>query len=203
MPNVDVMAENIRFWVKNHAEGVMLEGGNSGPSEADEMKSWVTAKLLWDPSRDEKALALDFIWGHYGPAAPALAEYEALLNSLRQTHAAEMEAPKSGIYYPMDVPFYTKDFTTKATAFFQRAKHLAAGDKQILERVERAELPILYVKCWRGPKFDGPAYANDVAEFERIGKQVGIKVLSEGQNNFDSVVAKWKHRIPSAQSSKR
>jgi hypothetical protein len=203
MPNVDVMADNIRFWVKNHAEGVMLEGGNSGPSEADEMKSWVTAKLLWDPSRDEKALALDFIWGHYGPAAPALAEYEALLNSLRQTHAAEMEAPKSGIYYPMDVPFYTKDFTTKATAIFQRAKHLAAGDKQILERVERAELPILYVKCWRGPKFDGPAYANDVAEFERIGKQVGIKVLSEGQNNFDSVVAKWKHRIPSAQSSKR
>lgn len=51
MPNVDVMASNIRFWVKNHAEGVMLEGGNSGPSEGDEMKSWVTSKLLWDPSR--------------------------------------------------------------------------------------------------------------------------------------------------------
>jgi hypothetical protein len=202
MPNVDVMADNIRFWVNNHAEGVMLEGGNSGPSEADEMKSWVTAKLLWDPSRDEKALVRDFIWGHYGPAAPALAEYEALLNSLRQTHAAEMESPKSGIYYPMDVPFYTKEFITKATEIFARAKQLAAGDKQILQRVERAELPVLYVKCWRGPKFAGPTYADDVAEFERIGKQVGIKVLSEGKINFDSAVAKWKRRIPSSQTSK-
>jgi hypothetical protein len=156
---------------------------------------------LWDPSRDEKTLVQDFIWGHYGPAAPAIAEYETLLNSLRQTHAAEMASPKSGIYYPMDVPFYTKDFISKATNTFARAKQLAASDKQILERVERAELPILYVKCWRGPKFAGPTYAEDVAEFERIGRQVGIKVLSEGRVNFDAVVAKWKQRIPMATQS--
>src|SRR4029079_4901162 len=104
-----------------------------------------------------------------------------LLNGLRQTHAAEMESPKNGIYYPMDVPFYTKEFFAKATDIFTRAKQLAASDNQILQRVERAELPILYVKCWRGPKFDGPTYANDVADFERIGQRVGIKSLSEGQ----------------------
>jgi hypothetical protein len=202
MPNVDVMADNIRFWVKNHAEGVMLEGGNSGPAEGDEMKSWVTSKLLWDPSRDEKALAQDFIWGHYGPAAPALAEYEELLNGLRKSHAAEMESPAGGIYYRMDVPFYTKDFIEKATSIFARAKQSAAGDEPILGRVERAELPILYVKCWRGPKFAGPTYADDVAEFERIGRRVGIHVLSEGRANFESVVAAWKQRIPKPTTKK-
>ena len=97
----------------------MLEGGNAGPSEGDEMKSWVTSKLLWDPSRDEKALVQDFIAGHYGSAAPALAEYEALLNSLRMTHAAEMESPTGGIYYRMDVPFYTTDFTQRGDAYFR------------------------------------------------------------------------------------
>jgi hypothetical protein len=35
MPNVDVMASNIRFWVKNNAEGVMLQGGYEGPAERD------------------------------------------------------------------------------------------------------------------------------------------------------------------------
>jgi hypothetical protein len=174
----------------------MLEGGNSGPAEGDEMKSWVTSKLLWDPSRDEKALVQDFIWGHYGPAAPALGEYEELLNGLRKTHAAEMESPAGGIYYRMDVPFYTKDFIEKATSIFARAKQLAEGDEQILRRVERAELPILYVKCWRGPKFTGPTYGDDVAAFERIGRRVGIQVLSEGRVNFDSVLAVWKQRIP-------
>jgi hypothetical protein len=198
MPNIDVMADNIRFWVKNHAEGVMLEGGNSGPAEADEMKSWVTSKLLWDPSRDEKALVQDFIWGHYGPAAPALAEYEELLGGLRKTHAAEMESPAGGIYYRPDVPFYTKDFIQKATSIFARAKQLAAGDDQILQRVERAELPILYVQCWRGPKFAGATYADDVADFERIARRVGVRVLSEGRPNFESVVAVWKQKIPKA-----
>jgi hypothetical protein len=202
MPNVDVMASNIRFWVKNRAEGVMLEGGNAGPSEGDEMKSWVTSKLLWDPSRDERALVQDFIWGHYGPAAQALAEYEALLNSLRQTHASEMASPAGGIYYRMDVPFYTKVFIYKATSIFARAKQSAGGDEQILRRVERAELPILYVKCWRGPKFAGATYGDDVAEFERIARRVGVQVLSEGRANFDSVLAVWKQRIPKSPPKK-
>jgi Domain of unknown function (DUF4838)/Glycosyl hydrolase family 20, domain 2 len=195
MPNVDVMADNIRFWVKNHAEGVMLEGGNMGPADGDEMKSWVTSKLLWDPSRDEKALVQDFIWGHYGPAAPALAEYEELLNGLRKTHAAEMASPTGGINYRMDSPFFTKDFVSKAANIFARAKQLATGDEQLLRRVERAELPILYVKCWRGPKFAGPSYADDVADFERIARRVGVRRLSEGRDNFDTVLTVWKQRI--------
>ena len=96
MPNLDVMAANIRFWVKNHAEGVMLQGGYQGPAEQDELKCWVASKLLWDPSRDEKALAQDFIWGHYGKAAPAMAEYDALLDKMQADHAKEMATPAAG-----------------------------------------------------------------------------------------------------------
>ncbi len=202
MPNIDVMAANIRYWVKNHAEGVMLEGGNCGPAEADEMKAWVASKLLWDPSRDEKALVQDYICGHYGTAAPELAEYEQLLNSLRQTHAAEMASPPAGINYTMDAPFLTKDFVENATAIFAQARKLAAGDEQILRRVERAELPVLYVKCWRGPKFAGPTYAAAVADFERIARHENVRVLSEGKANFESVLATWKERIPKPAAKK-
>ena len=38
MPNMNVIAANIRFWIKNHAEGVMLQGGYQGPAEQDELK---------------------------------------------------------------------------------------------------------------------------------------------------------------------
>jgi hypothetical protein len=202
MPDIDVMAANIRFWVNNRAEGVMLEGGNNGPADADEMKSWVTSKLLWDPSRDEKALVQDFIWGHYGPAAPALVEYEKLLDNMRTTHAAEMASPAGGIRYRPDAPFLTKEFIRSATRVFEQAKQLAGEDAIILRRVERAELPVLYVKCWRGPKFDGPSYADDVAAFERIGREAGVRCLTEGQANFESVLAKWKERIPKPSSVK-
>ncbi len=127
MPNLDVMVANIRFWIKNHAEGVMLQGGYQGPAEQDQFKSWVTAKLLWNPAWDEKALARDFIQGHYGKAAPAIEEYQALLERMRVDHASAMASPPGGIRYPMDAPFFTKEFVVQATDIFARAKQLAAG----------------------------------------------------------------------------
>ena len=196
MPNLDVMAANIRFWVKNHAEGVMLQGGYQGPAEQDELKCWVASKLLWDPSRDEKALAKDFIWGHYGKAAPALADYQTLLDQMRAEHAREMASPPGGIRYPMDAPFITKLFVSKATEIFARARELARGDESLTRHVERAELPILYVKCVRGPEFVGDNYAHMVAEFERIARREKIQYLQEGGPDFETKLAGYKSRIP-------
>ena len=48
------------------------------------MRSWVIAKLMWDPSRDVNALVEDFTLGHYGAAGPMLMEYEALLAQAAQ-----------------------------------------------------------------------------------------------------------------------
>jgi hypothetical protein len=192
MPNLDVIAANIRFWVDNHAEGVMLQGGYQGPAEQDELKCWVAAKLLWDPSRDEQALALDFIYGHYGAAAPALAEYHRLLDRMKTEHGQEMAAPPGGIRYPMDAPFITREFVTRATELYARARELAKGDEVLTRRVERAELPILYVKCVRGPEFVGDDYAMVVKEFERIARREGIQFLQEGGTDFEAKLSGYK-----------
>jgi hypothetical protein len=199
MPNIDVMAANIRFWVKNNAEGVMLQGGYQGPAEDDELKCWVTSKLLWDPSRDETALVQDFIAGHYGKAAPSLAVYEALLEEAKHQHASEMD--QGGIRYPMNTPFLSKEFLTKATDVFQTAKKQAEGDVKLTRRVERAELPILYVKCVRGPEFDGLNYGKVVNEFERIARQEKIQYLEEGGANLEPKLAEWKKKIPKPASA--
>lgn len=195
MPNIDVMAANVRFWVENHAAGVMLQGGYEGPAERDELKSWVMAKLLWDPSRDEKALTQDFLLGHYGKAAEPMVKYEALLEGMRQTHAAAMAVPSGGIRYPMDAPFITEEFVTSATQLFAQAKQLAAGDDQLTQRVERAELPIHYVKCVRGPGFAGGDYAKTVADFERIARRLKIKHLKEQSGDFEEKLAAFKKQV--------
>lgn len=186
MPNLDVMAANIRFWITNHAEGVMLQGGYQGPAERDELKSWVTAKLLWNPNWDEKALAQDFIWGYYGKAAAALAEYESLLENLRQNFAQEMAAPRGGIRYPMDSAFFTKEFVSRANEIFSRARKLAQDDAALLRRVERAQLPVLYVQCVHGPEFVGAGYAGVVDDFERIARAEKVQHLHEGKADFET-----------------
>ncbi|MCX6924189.1 MAG: DUF4838 domain-containing protein, partial [Verrucomicrobia bacterium] len=202
MPNLDVMAANIRFWIRNHAEGVMLQGGYQGPAEQDQLKCWVTAKLLWNPAWDEKALAHDFIQGHYGKAAPALEEYDALLARMRAYHAAEMAAPAGGIRYPMDAPFFTKEFVTRATDIFARAKALARGDDELTRRVDRAELPLLYVKCVHGPAFVGASYGQAVGEFERIARREKVQYLQEGGPDFEGKLAEYKSHILKAPVSR-
>ena len=152
--------------------------------------------MLWNPSWDEKALARDFIEGHYGKAAPALAEYEALLERMRTDHAQAMASPPGGIRYPMDAPFFTKEFVTQATEIFAQAKALARGDEALTRRVERAELPILYVKCVRGPEFVGESYAQVVAEFERIARREKVQYLQEGGADFEPKLAGYKSQIP-------
>jgi hypothetical protein len=199
MPNMQVMADNIRFWVENNAEGVMLQGGYQGPAERDELKCWVTSKLLWDPSRNADDLAQDFIWGHYGAAASAMAEYEALLAETSRQHASTLAAPAAGIRYPMDVPFLSKEFLDKATEIFQRARQQAAADEALTRRVERAELPILYVKCVRGPDWVGEGYADVVAEFERIARREEVICLAEGGSDIEAKLAAWKAAIPKAE----
>jgi hypothetical protein len=198
MPNIDVIAANIRFWVANRAEGVMLQGGYEVPCERDQKKSWVASKLLWDPSRDETALVQDFIEGHYGAASPAISEYEALLKELRKTHAVAFAAPPSGIRYPMEAAFFTKESLDKATEIFARGKQLAGNDTAILQRVERAELPVLYVKCCRGPEFVGDSYASAVAEIERIGRREGVGRVAEIGATLEMKLPEWKARIPAS-----
>lgn len=199
MPDLDVIAADIRFWIQNGARGVMLEGAYQGPGDQDELKSWVMAKLLWNPSLDENALAEDFIRGHYGKAAPALEKYQQLLARMRIEHPQEMASPSGGIRYPMDAPFLSKEFITEAKKQFVEARRLAKGNDRLTRSVERAELPVLYVQCVRGPEFTAPEnYADVVAEFERIGRNENLQYLQEGAADFETKIAEFKKRIPPA-----
>ena len=76
--------------------------------------------------------------------------------------------------------------------------HLATekGDDGLMRRVERAELPILYVKCVRGPGFVGDSYAQVVAEFERIARREKVQFLQEGGPDFEPKLAGYKNLVP-------
>jgi len=151
----------------------------------------VLGKLMWDPSRDVRELMLDFIWGYYGKAAPAIAEYDEALRQSAAQNAAYMAAPKGGIRYPMDAPFLSKEFVDRATAIFDRAEKLA-DDAEILQRVQEARLPILYVKLCRGPAFVGPGYPALIDRFETIARRVKMTHMYEGPPDLDKKLKGWR-----------
>lgn len=195
MPNIDVIAANIRFFVAHNAQGVMEQGAYQCPGERDLLRSWVFAKLMWDPSLDVTALTQDFIWGYFGKAAPAIAAYNDLLDATAREHAESLKAPKDGIRYPMDSEFLTKEFVDKASALYDQAETLAENDV-IRERVERDRLPILYVQVCRGKEFTGDAYPQILERFEAIARRIGQTNILEGPPDLDQKLKAWKEANP-------
>jgi hypothetical protein len=200
MPNMDVVADNIRFFVDHHCRGVMEQGAYQSPgSEFEWMRVWVMAKLMWDPSRDLQELMQDFIYGYYGKAAPAIAEYNTLLYKTGAEHRANLDKPEGGIRYPMDSPFLSPEFLARATALFAQAEKLA-DNEEILHRVQDAGLPIVYVKLCRGPQFCGKDYSALLDRFETVAKRVGLAYIAEGPPDVERKLKEWREaaRVHSA-----
>jgi hypothetical protein len=196
MPNMENIAQDIRFLVDNHAESIMTQGGFQSVCERDWLRSWVIAKLMWDPSLDLDALMHDFIAGYFGRSAPAIAEYNALLRSQLVKNKPLMTVPNlagpdESIRYPMDHAFLSKDFLDKASALYDRAEELAENQK-ILARIERDRLPIMYVKLAQGPDVTGEIYGDLIDRFDKIARREGVTRLREGSPDLDEKLETWR-----------
>jgi len=75
-PNLRVLGPNVRFFADHNVKGLFEQGAyTTYGAEMAELRAWVLAKLLWDPTRDGQALIDEFIEGYYGPAAPHIRNY--------------------------------------------------------------------------------------------------------------------------------
>ncbi|HUT73355.1 MAG TPA: DUF4838 domain-containing protein, partial [Armatimonadota bacterium] len=191
MPNMQVLAPSVRFYVAHKVKGVMLQGTYQGAGgERMEMRSWVMAKLLWDPTREVEELTRDFVQGYYEEAAPAIAAYYELLDRAGREHP---EVTDCG--YNMDAPFLSREFLDQATALFDRAEALARSD-EIRRRVQLARLSIIYVKLCRGPGFTGPdRYRSLIAEFEKEARRENVLFTREGPPDLDSRLQEWRDKL--------
>lgn len=145
-PNFDVLAPNIRYFIKNNVKGIFEEGSTSvwGKTEFIELRSWVVAKLLWNPDQDTGALVDDFIHGYYGHAADDVLEYYKLL------HKRLHDSPEThfGIYDPPRKEYLSAEDIAYALDLLSRAKD-AAENEMIRERVFEAELPMRYLSLMK------------------------------------------------------
>jgi len=194
MPNMHVIGADIPYMAGHSVIGIMTQGGYQCTSERDTMRAWVIAKLLWDPSRDWYQMQQDFIWGHFGCAAGRIAEYNDLLHNQYVLYANKLKRPSGGIRFPMDSIFLTADFLNAAGALFDQAESLAENT-DILNRIQRERLAIMYVWLERGPDFTGPTYGPLIDRFETIARREGATFLKERSTpNLDEKLQEWRGR---------
>ena len=178
------------MYQKHGVVGLFLEGdyAEGGGGENAELRSYVMARLLWNPNDDVNGIIAEFMAAYYGQAAKAMRAYFDLL------HQQVRPAPGGKGYHMWigtnpGAPYLSEDFLTRAMELFREAQ-TAAKDEVLRARVRKARLSIDYVNFMHAKTFtvrDGwyaPAHIDELKEnfrsFMTDVRSFGITELHEG-----------------------
>ncbi|MCK9400451.1 MAG: DUF4838 domain-containing protein [Bacteroidales bacterium] len=139
-PNLRVLQPNLAFFADKGCRLMFQQGSGSALSEFVDLRSYMIAKLLWNPELDAQEIMKDFLAGYYGAAAPYLEDYIGILHD-------ELESPGDNLWiygYPYSgidsylrphlIPFYQD--------LFDKAEKAVEYYPEILDRVRFARLPL-------------------------------------------------------------
>ncbi len=192
MPNMDVLQPTVDFYLAHNVKGIMMQAAYQGfGGEFAPLRSWVMAKLLWDPSLKVPDLVDDFIYGYYGLAADDVKAYWDLCYANKAKHMDTMEKPEGGIRYPMTAPFLSREFVTEGTRLLDHARQLCRNERE-QRRLDLVLLPLLYVKLMQGPEVWGAEYRAVLDQFEAIARREQVKYLREGGPDLEEKLAGWR-----------
>ncbi|MDR3689113.1 MAG: DUF4838 domain-containing protein [Fimbriimonas sp.] len=138
-PNIKVLQPNIRFFVENNAFQHFQQSNTSPGHEFSELKSYLIARILWNPNADIQAIEREFLAGYYGQAAPSIRSYiQAIERSLR----GRLDIFGSPIAHVDDM--LSAKQMTQYGRLFDQAEAAVAHDDALLQRVKVARLSIQY-----------------------------------------------------------
>ncbi len=131
-PNVEVLQDNVKFFRDNNVKELFEQGAYQGyHGHFAEMKTWLLAKLMWNPDADFDALLKDFTEGYYGAAAPFVREDCAELCKLYR----ETKRPLS-LNEEVDLVGVPDDFFMRSRVRWDKALEAVKDDPERLYNVK-------------------------------------------------------------------
>jgi len=207
-PNLYVLKPNIDFFINNGVTGIYEEACYyTRGAELAELRTYVMAKTLWDPTYDTDRAIDEFVAAYYGRAGRFIREYINLIQ-----HSAQSDPQMHvRIYSPPSVGYLTPEVISESKGLFDEAEAAERDDPVRLHRVEVARLPIIYSEIALSK---GASYAEQgdelvrkssadiprlAAEFGRIARAEGLTMVREGGS--DAGLDAWLASIPKAQDA--
>ncbi len=182
-PNLWVIEPNIRYFVDNNALGIFMQAaGNALGAELSDLRNYVMANILWDPSRNSHTLIDEFLNLHYGRSAEPIRRFINLTHENAIASGLHQNCFGRAKDYAID-----ENITQVGFEAFSEAMQLAENDT-IRARVEKASIcvyraaiePIWYIK---DKSSIDPALAERmrprVKRFLELCKKYGITHASE------------------------
>ena len=136
-PNYYTLGPNVRFFHRFGVRGLFEQGAYQGHGgEMEELKTWVTARLLWNPALDDKKLIREFAEGYYGKAARPVLEYLAMMDAAADPYHLGT--------HQRSHPWLDLATLTRAEQLWDRAEAAVKNDPDLLWRVRQGRLPVWY-----------------------------------------------------------
>lgn len=203
-PNFPVLAPNIRLFRRHGARMHFSQIGGSYGGDFSELRSYVVAKLMWDPAQDTDSLMLRFMRGYYGAAAPYLYQYEKLSEGALLASGTPLWIYDSPVSHKDGM--FNDACRQRYNELFDRAEAAVAADSALLRRVRTARLPLLYteleiLRTERGK--DTASVLRKLETFERYTSEFGIETLNERNNSPQEYCRLYRRRyLPNADVTK-
>jgi len=166
-PNIHTLQPNIRFFRDNHATWV-FEQHSHNPSELFELRSYLTAKLLWNPDLDANEVITDFVNGYYDEAGVFVKKYIDLVHLELQkdsTFFLFLYGDPAQAFNSYLSPELLKQYNT----FFDDAEKAVENKPEVLQRVKTARLSTDYA----------------MLEMARNGMSPDFQLLKDGKVSHD------------------
>ena len=138
-PNYKVVDENIKFYARNGAAGIMIQGdGYNTATDFVSMRAWIIAHLLWNPELNYDSLENEFITGYYGKAAPFILEY------MRMNEKYAMDKNMKLTLGKKSMDFLPPEAISHGSELLAKAVDAVKDDPVKLARTEITRIPLLY-----------------------------------------------------------
>lgn len=150
-PNFHILQPNIQFFVENGIDAIFEQGSGGIRGEFTDLRSYVIAKLLWNPDANVDAIIDDFLAGYYGEAAPHLRRGIDIM-----TRALIRSGERLDIYGNPYTPvegYLSPRLMARYERLLDRAEAAVTGSPDELRRVRFARLPLEYARLEQAKRY--------------------------------------------------
>lgn len=203
-PNFHNLQKNLQLFHQHHATMVFEQINASRGTDFGELRTYMMARLMWNPYQDADSLMRTFMEGYYGKAAPYLDQYLKIMQGALLASGKEL-----WIY---DSPITHKDGMLNAqlrktyNELFDKAEAAVQDDEEKLKRVQMTRLTLQYseLEIARTEQNQDIEKTKKLLElFERRTKAFNVPTLNERRNSPADYCKLYRERfLPSGQVNK-
>lgn len=201
MPNFEVLHENIRYWRASGVRGVLIQETEVNRVNFQELRAWVLAKLLWNPSYDLERLVAEFMRGHYGPAGDAMLEYYHLQIAVYRDFK-KRDRPNE----PASLRF-DESVVASFRKALQKAWRAADGDETVRARIAQEACAFLALPLSGCSRDKIETYRKDLALMRKLTERyaIALDAVNDSSRSVEArnagFMAKWEKILDKASTA--